>query len=206
MPEFHLDSVERAALAYIVRQLEGGRTHLAIDAFLPFLKSLEAGDRLVLILKYFEDLGILTPEIPHGGNRHPLVGLIIPAYWRIEGKAVSLHRDLSGPNKVEACNSDMEVCLHHPPKPAWDKLKRELTYETHRLRKYQDVAEAQIKVLDTFQELDWANVADSPFPASTKGKSQLKNTIKNLNKGLEPGGVIEFYADGSGAHVCWRKL
>jgi hypothetical protein len=92
------------------------------------------------------------------------------------------------------------------PKPIWDKLNRELTYKGRRLRKYRGLAKTQIQVLDTFQELNWVKVVDSPFPGTTKGKNQLKNTIKNLNKRLEQEGVIEFYADGSGIHVCWRGL
>jgi hypothetical protein len=91
------------------------------------------------------------------------------------------------------------------PRPAWDRLKRELTYGGRRLRKYRDLAEAQTAVLDTFQELQWDEVVDSPFPPGKKGSSQLKNAIKNLNEGLEQR-AIEFFADGSGTHVCWRRL
>jgi hypothetical protein len=91
------------------------------------------------------------------------------------------------------------------PRPAWDRLKRELTYGGRRLRQYRDEAEAQIAVLATFQELQWKQVVDSPFPAGKAGRGRLKNTIKNLNKGLEER-AIEFFADGSGTHVCWRRL
>jgi hypothetical protein len=91
-----LDTIERDALAYIVGELETGKTHVLTDTFLPFLKSLGAGHRLVAILKYFEALELLTPQTPPG-NRwevHPLRHIVIPAYWRIEGKAVILHRAL----------------------------------------------------------------------------------------------------------------
>jgi hypothetical protein len=91
-------------------------------------------------------------------------------------------------------------------KPAWDKLNRVLTYGGRRLRRYQASAQAQIAILDTFQELNWDNVVDSPFPATKNGRDQLKNAIKNLNMGLEPQGVIGFYGDGTGTHVCWRRL
>jgi hypothetical protein len=88
-----LDPVERKALAYVVEELERGKTHILTDTFLPFLKSVGAGDRLIAILKYFEGLEILTPENPP--KSHPLVGRVISAYWRIEGKAVILHRALT---------------------------------------------------------------------------------------------------------------
>jgi hypothetical protein len=91
-----LDAVERQALTYIVQQLDAGRTHVITDTLLPFLKSLDAGERLVAILTYFEALGILTPERPRGNHckRPPLIGQTIPAYWRIEGKALILYRAL----------------------------------------------------------------------------------------------------------------
>jgi hypothetical protein len=51
---------------------------------------------MVAILKYFEGLEILTPEIPRGSRlmQTPLLGRAYPAYWRIEGKAVMLYRAL----------------------------------------------------------------------------------------------------------------
>ncbi|SRR6266478_3301490 len=94
----NLDAVERQAFAYIVGELEKSRTHIVTDAFLPFLKPLDAGNRLLLVLKTFEGLGVLTPESPPGNKwlKTPLAGRVFPAYWRIEGKAVITHRDLLG--------------------------------------------------------------------------------------------------------------
>jgi hypothetical protein len=110
----------------------------------------------------------------------------------------------SGPQAVV---SDASRAPNRPgePRPAWDRLNREFTYGGRRLRKYRDLAEAQTAVLDTFQELQWDGVVDSPFPPGKKGSARLKNAIKNLNGGLEQR-AIEFYADGSGVHVCWRRL
>lgn len=89
-----LDPIEREALAYFVKELEAGKTHVLTDTFLPFLKSLGAGHRLLAILKYFEGLELLTPLTPPGNHWKvaPLVHLVHPAYWRIEGKAVILYR------------------------------------------------------------------------------------------------------------------
>jgi hypothetical protein len=92
------------------------------------------------------------------------------------------------------------------PKPHWDKLARELVYDGCLLRHYRDPAEAQITILDTFEELSWPKVVDSPFPNTPTGKDQLNNAIKNLNAGLKQKDLIEFCADGTGIHVCWRKL
>ena len=83
MPD--LDPIERHALAFIVRELETGRTHVCTDTFLPFLQSHGAGDRLVAILTYFTELGILTPA---SQPRMPLLARgVISAYWGIEGRA-----------------------------------------------------------------------------------------------------------------------
>jgi hypothetical protein len=92
-----LDPIEREALSFIIRELEAGRTHVFTDTFYPFLESVGAGDRLVAILTYLEGLGILTGERPSGSRwgGSPLVGRTIPAYWRIEGKAVILYRSLA---------------------------------------------------------------------------------------------------------------
>jgi len=96
MPQPKLDPVEREALAYVIRELQAGRTCLCTDTFRPFLISLGAEDRFIFILKYFEGLGILTPENSRRNLRlpSPLVGRVISAYWRIEGKAVSLYREI----------------------------------------------------------------------------------------------------------------
>jgi hypothetical protein len=91
-------------------------------------------------------------------------------------------------------------------KPVWDKLKRALTHEGRTMRTYRAPAEAQIRILDSFQELNWGDAIDSPFPDTKSGRNKLANAIKNLNRGLEHSGVIEFYGDGSGTHVCWRRL
>jgi hypothetical protein len=91
------------------------------------------------------------------------------------------------------------------PTPRWDRVHRVLTFGNRRLRAYRGWAQAQIAILDTFQELQWQDVVDSPFPENKKGSNQMKNAIKNLNRGLESG-VLEFFADGSGIHVCWRRL
>jgi hypothetical protein len=90
------DPIEREALTFIVRQLEAGRAHIRPETFRPFLESLGAGGRLVAILTYFEALGVLTAERrPRDKRNSPPSALgTIPAYWRIEGEAVILHRAL----------------------------------------------------------------------------------------------------------------
>src|SRR5258708_30216573 len=92
MPQPKLDPVEREALAYVIRELQAGRSRLCTDTFRPFLISLGAEDRFIFILKYFEGLGILTPQNPRLNQRLPPP--LVSAYWRIEGKAVSLYREI----------------------------------------------------------------------------------------------------------------
>jgi hypothetical protein len=114
-----------------------------------------------------------------------------------------------GPEQSPSCVANGEGKAPRRPDdgpPAWDQVHRVLTYGGQQLREYRDSAEAQIAILDTFQELAWADVVDSPFSGDKKGKGRLKNAIKNLNRGLQPKGVLEFLGDGSGTRVRWRRL
>ena len=141
----NLDVVERQALAFIVGELEKSRMYLATDTFLPFLKSLGAGNRLLVILKTFEGLGILTPETPRGSKlaRHPLHWLVIPAFWRIEGKAVTLHRELLGrePAEQQPVNRKKHRGRPADTDPEADKRTSD-AWESGQYKDYADLARA----------------------------------------------------------------
>jgi hypothetical protein len=98
LSEINLDHVELEVLAYIVRQLESGKTHLCTDDFFPFVRALDPDKHPLAILTYFEGLGLLSrsPLDPSSPAVKSLPGRVIPAYWRILGEAVQMHRDLQG--------------------------------------------------------------------------------------------------------------
>src|SRR5262249_26856812 len=86
-----------------------------------------------------------------------------------------------GPDRWLHANRGLETTpILAKVKPVWDMSRRVLTYENKRLRKYAAPAEAQILILDTFQELDWCDTVDSPFPKNAKGERSRKNALKNL--------------------------
>src|SRR5262249_2495661 len=94
----NLDHVELEVLAYIVRQLESGKTHLCTDDFFPFVRALDPDKHPLAILTYFEGLGLVSssPLDPSSLAVKSFTGRVFPAYWRILGEAVRLHRDLLG--------------------------------------------------------------------------------------------------------------
>jgi hypothetical protein len=58
-------------------------------------------------------------------------------------------------------------------------------------------------VVERFHAKDWARSIDvsSLIPAGVKRKKQwVRNTVKNLNRGID---AIKFRADGCDLHIAW---
>jgi len=72
-----------------------------------------------------------------------------------------------------------------PPRPAWDKRTGELEFMGHRARKV-DVRRARhvVKILDSFQELEWPEEMDDPLPGD-KDPDRLREAVRCLNHGLK---------------------
>jgi hypothetical protein len=94
--------------------------------------------------------------------------------------------------------------------PHWDGQLRRLSLGDRLLKWFRRPAPDQIVVLDAFQAAGWAvRRIDCPFPWSTdkqrrSAMRRLRNTVRNLNRGLPDDG-IRFYGDGSGFRVLWDR-
>lgn len=107
-------------------------------------------------------------------------------------------------DRIEA--TFVELCGNHVRRtikrwglrPEWDSVKYELRVGAMLARRILARSKNQIKVLNTFQECEWANRVDSPFQ---KNDSTLHETIRTMNDGLE---LIVFHADGAGAGITWE--
>jgi hypothetical protein len=72
------------------------------------------------------------------------------------------------------------------------------------LKEYRRAATMQKCILDAFEQQGWPRRIDNPLPrlSGVHRKQRLRETIKNLNRGLTRR-LIVFHADGSGLGVCW---
>ena len=87
------------------------------------------------------------------------------------------------------------------PRPRWDPVRQRLWLGAALLREYHRAAPAQAAVLAAFERLGWPTgpVPDPlpPDPADRPADAprRLRETVKNLNRGLLVGG-LQFRADG----------
>jgi hypothetical protein len=93
--------------------------------------------------------------------------------------------------------------------PYWDAANRRLWLGTHLVKEFRQPAPHQTALLDVFHEEGWASGRiDDPLPRAQdegekEAKRRLHETIKNLNRGLEPG-TIRFRGDGTGQGIVWE--
>ena len=87
-----------------------------------------------------------------------------------------------------------------PNKPSWQKERRSLCLGKNTIATYEKhPAKNQTRVLEAFEEEDWAECIDSPISGSND-KKKLRDTIRSLNKKQN---VLGFRADGTGEKICW---
>jgi hypothetical protein len=104
---------------------------------------------------------------------------------------------------------DLKLLRGHDPLPAWDPAERKLYLGDRLLHEFKQRAPQQIRLLDAFQEQGWTPARiDDPLPWRRGGreedrKERLRQTIKNLNRGLPPD-TIRFRGDGTGEGVIWE--
>ena len=87
--------------------------------------------------------------------------------------------------------------------PCWNKLTGKLTYRGQVVREVAVTAKNVRKLLDVFEEEGWQQHIDSPFPDSSDGQNQLRETIRSLNNNLTS---LKFGADGEGTGATWHVL
>jgi hypothetical protein len=87
-------------------------------------------------------------------------------------------------------------------RPYWDHAAMELWWKGECIRRYRHDAASQCRVLDAFEENDWARRINDPLPRQGRGsiKVQLHDAIKRLNAGQKR---LLFRGDGSGRGVRW---
>jgi hypothetical protein len=90
--------------------------------------------------------------------------------------------------------TDEQVLL----KPRWVKAERKLWYGSTLCAKYCSLAKRQMKILDVFEEDQWAERIDDPLD-----EGLLPDTIKGLQR-KRKGKPILFERDGTGEGICWR--
>jgi hypothetical protein len=87
------------------------------------------------------------------------------------------------------------------PKPSWDRIKGELSFDGETVRRIRRIGVAKnvVRVLDTFQELGWPDRVDSPLSSPNSQKHHA--TILSLNTDLSR---IRFRSDGEGEGFIWE--
>jgi hypothetical protein len=95
-----------------------------------------------------------------------------------------------------------------PPLPHWDGVRRQLWLGPQLLKEFRQPAPAQVAVLAAFEARGWAaGHAPDPIPheageSDEEVRHRLHDTVKNLNRGIQPG-TIRFRADG-GTGLWWE--
>lgn len=89
--------------------------------------------------------------------------------------------------------------------PFYDTCGRCLYWEGTRLKQLAANASTQRLVLEAFEEDGWPGRIDDPLPPkrSLLPAARLRETVRNLNRGLRPG-TIRFHSDGTGTGICWQ--
>jgi hypothetical protein len=90
-------------------------------------------------------------------------------------------------------------------KPRLNDFERELTFLGRLIKRFRQQADVQELVFKAFQKHRWCKCIANPLPRreGRNRKHYLHHTIQNLNAHQHfPG--IEFFADGTGQHLCWR--
>jgi hypothetical protein len=88
--------------------------------------------------------------------------------------------------------------------PVWnaDRLELMLRGQVVRRLRYRGRARNVVRILDTFQELEWPDRIDDPLPGGADSE-RLRDTIKSLNRGLIG---LRFRADGTGYGIVWELV
>jgi hypothetical protein len=93
-----------------------------------------------------------------------------------------------------------------PIRPSWDG-ESVLSWDGEVLKEFRRAATMQKRILEEFEKQGWPHRIDNPLPRLTgvNRKQHLRDTIKNLNRGLTRR-MILFFADGAGQGICWMPV
>ncbi len=92
-------------------------------------------------------------------------------------------------------------------RPKWDARTRVLRLGRIVVKRYRGHAPNQIRILDAFQEENWARAIDDPLPPAVDGdaRRRLSDTIKVLNR-HQVNEVLKFHSNGTGEVVTWELV
>jgi hypothetical protein len=88
--------------------------------------------------------------------------------------------------------------------PKWDAATHTLFWWGKPVHHFRHEASHEEELLEAFEKAGWTDcLQESCLPGKIiKSKSQLRGTVKSLNKNLKR--VLHFRLEGSGARVCWE--
>jgi hypothetical protein len=180
------------------RKVAGGLTDGRVDALVAAgcLKrvSIASGD---LAREIYENRSLLDRQVQLGLFLTPFGRSILPCYS--QGLDPRAAREVSLMAYAVALFEMAE-------RPIWKADEGELWWQGDLVKRFRHDAADQRCVLDAFQRRGWPGCHDNPLPAhrGVNRKIQLRNTLKNLNRGQHPL-RLRFHADGRGG-VRWETL
>lgn len=103
----------------------------------------------------------------------------------------------------QVAEQDPELKKSEDRRISWNRELGELWLDGNLARKIAQPNRATqvVTILNVFEEEEWPERVDSPFPASEEGKQTLRETLRSLNKGAKG---IQFTADGTGEGIRYR--
>jgi hypothetical protein len=171
-----------------------------------------------LYILFGDQLVVLEPGL-HVGEIYEQCGtsLNLPARWAAHVGSEDVSEEYrSKPGDVIEFSEDIGLSLtgtafmptSPSPKPRWDQVRRELTFEGKLIKHYRQLAPNQVLVLAAFEEDGWPVKIDDPLPQSpgVVPKRRLRDTVRALNANHENGGLLKFRADGTGQGILWERL
>ncbi len=150
-------------------------------------------------------------DLPAGGDHQSRIDEFKPTTWTLSLSVPSLLAATSCAIRAfrrsaeETPKSPVDPSNTSPPsmpKPYWNRLKGELSFNGEVIRTIRRLGNAKniVRVLDAFQTSDWPDRIDSPLKA---GSQQHHATIRSLNEDIS---LIRFRSDGEGEGFIWQAL
>jgi hypothetical protein len=119
---------------------------------------------------------------------------------------VDLARQLLAPPARPARRPNMAPAPRADETPSWDAGRHTLFWRGRLIRCFKTEAPFQEAILTAFQAGGWACCVSVPLAegSGVRSKGRLRDTIRNLNRGVGP--HLRFRLEGSGSRVRWEPL
>src|SRR5262245_7929580 len=92
-------------------------------------------------------------------------------------------------------------------RPHWDAEQRLLKFSGLVVKQFLQRAPCQERILEAFEEMEWASLIDDPIPPSPgiEPRVRLHDAIKNLNL-HQKNRLIRFRGNGRGSGIRWEAV